>query len=213
MSNKFILHAEYRENGYEKSDFDYLKKQLKDILEFKPKAIWMPDAGGFSEIWFLLEFIGISATSGVIGSIAWNALTKSSTSISNFVQNIRKKHKNVDSDVFPEIMEIKISFENLTIIFSLANEENIIKIHDLSKSVITQLTKKPLSDFSIQYVTLPLCKEGDSWYKKNIWDREQISNRFWGIGLNDANYVTNVYDSQKNEIITNACLGFGKDRY
>lgn len=212
MSNKFILHAEFRESGYKESDFDYLKNQLKDIVEFKPKAIWMPDAGGFSEIWFLLEFIGISAASGVIGSIAWNALTKSSGSISNFVQNIRKKHKNADSDIFPEIMEIKISFDNLTIIFSLANEENIIKIHDISKSVITQLSKKPLSNFNIQYVTIPLCKDGDCWNMRNIWDRERISNRFWGIGLDDANYVTHVYDSQKNEIIANACIGFGKGR-
>ena len=107
--SKIILNAEYRESGYDEKDFKYLKDQLDDKVEFKPNAIWMPEAGGVSEIWMTIEFIGICAAAGIIGSIAWNASVKIFQSINNFVKKIRKKHKYADLDVFPEIMEIKVS--------------------------------------------------------------------------------------------------------
>jgi hypothetical protein len=196
MEHSTIFKAEYRARGYSGDDFQDLETTFNSLGAARFKGKHLPEVGGVTEFWLVVEFIGLSAVAGIIGHIAEQFYEKLSSGLLKFIERKRKQDPE-----YPEFMSLKLSYDDLDIFISLPEEQTIGKLSQIVSEIHAHLATFPLSESAIEYVALLVEQIDGRWELLSIWNHRNYTLRFWGVGTCAAPFITDVYDAQERGLL------------
>ena len=102
------LTATYRASGYDEEHVEALRVALQHVAPARVRPVFPPEAGGSTDVWLLLSFIGASLASGLIYDTAKIAVA----SVRSWFDLKKTRYA-----IYPEIMGFTISIDDLDIEF------------------------------------------------------------------------------------------------
>lgn len=196
MNHSTVFKVEYRARGYSEDDFRELASSLDSMgaVRFTPKHL--PEAGGVTELWLAVEFIGTAALAGIIGHLATKFYDRLADDLLAFFR--KKRSQNPD---YPEFMSLTLSYDDLDIVISLPNEVTIGKLSQIQADILMHLSSPPLAENAIRYIVLPVAQVNGRWEILSIWNEASFTLRYWGVGTSMSPFITDVYDAQLRKLM------------
>lgn len=154
-----IAKAHFRASGYVGGEDDLLEA-LRGIGAARVKPLYMPEAGGAGDIWFVLEFVGYT----IIGGITYDLIKGSANQILRWAKKRRE-----DGQVTPEIHSLKMTFDDVTLHFAPgAEQDELVYMGESDLEVIPEIqdllaqhfTPDVIGEHEIQLIEVRLPGEG-----------------------------------------------------
>jgi len=196
MKHSTIFKIEYRARGYSEDDFVDLKATFQSLGFARFRGQHLPEAGGVTELWLVIEFIGLSAAAGIIGHIASKFYETLSVGLLKFIAR-----KSKQDPIYPEFMSMRITYDDLDIVISLPDNQTIEKLKNIISVIEKHLTQRPLSENLVQYVAIPVEYTDGHWELLSIWNQKEYTLRYWGVGTWGTPGITDIYDVQECKLL------------
>jgi hypothetical protein len=185
-----VLSAEFRASRYDESDQSDLYAVLQDFGAVRLRPMYMPEAGGASETWLVVSFIGTAAASGLVGHLTGTFYDRLSRSL---LGHYRRRKRSRDLD--PEL-QLTFSYDDLDLVFICTEEKDLNRLPQIADSVRKHLDSEPLAHQDPTRIFVGLYEADGSWHTPHLQDVSDTDLRYWGISFETHQQITHVYDTQ-----------------
>ncbi len=185
-----VFEAEFRSQGYDETDRLLLREALNQFGAVRLRPMDLPEAGGSTELYLAVAFIGSNIASGLIGHLTGKTFDKLFAALLRFYQT-RKQRDGVE----PE-MALKISYDDLDLDIGPVDEGDLKHVPALANEIHRLLTSGSLKDIPVTRIVVGMVRHGDDWSEPHLWDRSEEGQRFWGVSLEGHRTITHILDTQ-----------------
>jgi hypothetical protein len=186
------LKAEYRARGYDQDDEGEIRTELEAFGAVRMRSLYLPEAGGVSEFWLVVEFVGVSFAAGLIGHLSGQVYDRFSASFSRLVERYRQKH-----GWEPEFW-LTLSYDDTDIDIGAVTPEVSKQLPTLMRSVHDHLARDPLKSASVNRIVLGMTQDEGRWLEPSLAEPYEFDSRFWGVSLEGHRQITHIYDTATN---------------
>jgi hypothetical protein len=187
MKQGASIFVECRGGAYTPEERDQLHQDLCEQAPTRVKEIALTAAGGASEIWVIIEFVGEAFLHVTLELLLLKAILA--------LSHLFEKRKKTGSTI-PE-MSLKVNFDDTSIVICPVSEELLANLPTLLANLKKHLGESPLQGQDISQVVFGIYKDGERWHKPTFWDElGPDGGQYWGLSVGPFSGITHIYDTK-----------------
>jgi hypothetical protein len=187
-----------RAGDHDEEDVALMHSEFAFLENIRMRGRYTPAAGAGTNLQLIIEFIGVSAASGIIGQLAVNLFGKITKAL------LALYHHRTDAFPLLHFDDVILKYDDVTVTINYLNSEVIEQLPTIMEEVrqlMEQLTESPPHE-----IQLPIYFDGndfDAWNKNSAHAYPKTPSRYWLLRVYDASGPSmRFYDHKNKAVIT-----------